>query len=154
MNPARADRVGLRLAALGHLTVFPHRSGEPEPPTSLRDPDRAVLRPGAASPTDTRPQESVMTEHTETEHGLSARRVPDAAAVALDWLRTSPISLIEFDTPCAPAAATVWLPGHVEAGAMVPCPHGDHEHRVTRSLPTALALNLSITQVCPDGVAS
>ncbi len=91
-----------------------------------------------------------MTEHIVTEHRRPAPCVPDAAA-AMEGLRTSPISLIEFDTPCAGAAATVWLPGHVAAGAVVPCPHGDHEHRVTRSLPTAVALNVVMTMAAAAG---
>jgi len=57
-------------------------------------------------------------------------------------LETSPVTLAELDTDTCPRH--VFLPGHLDAGAEVPCPAGDHTHRVFEALHAAVAENVQI----------
>lgn len=35
-------------------------------------------------------------------------------------------------------------PGHLDVGVSVPCPNGDHEHRILSALHTTVAENITI----------
>jgi hypothetical protein len=56
-------------------------------------------------------------------------------------LQTSAVTLAELDGDCQRHAL---LPGRIEVGAVVPCPDGDHEHRVLDVLHTEAAENVRI----------
>lgn len=56
-------------------------------------------------------------------------------------LLTSPVTLAELEDACQ---RFVFLPGHLALGALVRCPHGDHEHRVLTVLHTTVAENITI----------
>ncbi len=43
---------------------------------------------------------------------------------------TEPITMAKVDGDCG----VVILPGHIEDGATVPCPDGDHDHHVLEAL--------------------
>jgi hypothetical protein len=55
-------------------------------------------------------------------------------------LKTDPITLAKVDGDCQ----VVILPGHIEEGATVPCPDGDHDHQVLDSLHTEVVTNIKI----------
>jgi len=57
-------------------------------------------------------------------------------------LETSAVTLAELDTDTCPRH--VFLPGHLDAGAEVPCPAGDHTHVLLEALHTAVAENVQI----------
>lgn len=59
-------------------------------------------------------------------------------------LRSTPVTIAELDNGCQRYAL---LPGHIDVGAVVPCPDGDHEHRVLTALHTAVAENVNVIAV-------
>lgn len=58
-------------------------------------------------------------------------------------LHTSPLTIAELDGECQPVA---FLPGHIEVGAVVPCPDGDHDHRVLTAIHTAVVHNIRVVR--------
>jgi hypothetical protein len=54
-----------------------------------------------------------------------------------------PVSLVVFSDDCGGSGGSV--PGHVEPGESVPCPHGDHEHLVEMAVHAHVATNVTIT---------
>lgn len=57
-------------------------------------------------------------------------------------LQTSPLTIAELDGDCQDYA---FLPGHIEVGAEVPCPDGDHDHQVLNVIHTAVVHNIEVT---------
>jgi hypothetical protein len=56
-------------------------------------------------------------------------------------LETSAVTMAELDGDCQRHAL---IPGPIVIGAVVPCPDGDHEHRVLNVLHTEAAENIRI----------
>ena len=58
-------------------------------------------------------------------------------------LQTSAVTVAELDGDCQRRAL---LPGHIEAGARVPCPDGDHDHLVLAVVHAEVAENIRIIE--------
>lgn len=59
-----------------------------------------------------------------------------------DQIRTDTATFVEFEAGCGDGLAI--LDGRIDVGATVPCPHGDHDHRVLRTLSVEVARNIRI----------
>lgn len=55
---------------------------------------------------------------------------------------TEPTTMAKVDGDCG----VVILPGHIEDGATVPCPDGDHDHHVLEALHIEVATNISVIE--------